>query len=77
MAGMQPAVTLTIAEAAALLDPPMSVHQLRHAIAAIRLQPSGVHRTGQSGRPSARYDAAELMRLHAALTPWLAPRVGD
>lgn len=67
-----PAVTLTLAEAATMLDPPVSERQLRAIVAALRWQPSGVRYTGRAGRPAPRYDAAELMRLHAALAPWLA-----
>lgn len=73
---MPAAVTLTLAEAAAVLDPPISERQLRAIVAALRWQPAGHHRTGQAGRPAARYDAAELMKLHAALAPWLTRHAG-
>ena len=64
-------VALTIGETAALLDPPLSEHQLRVIIRALRIPPAGVRRTGHTGHPQHTYDAGELMRLHAALTPWL------
>lgn len=73
---MPAAVTLTLAEAAAMLDPPITTRQLRAIVAALGWQPCGHRRTGQAGRPAARYDAAELMRLHAALAPWLAGNAG-
>jgi len=71
--GAMPAttVTLTLSEAAAMLDPPMTERQLRAIVAALHWQPSGQRRDGRPGRPAARYDAADLMRLHDALTPWL------
>ena len=70
--GAMPAVTLTLAEAAMVLDPPVSERQLRAIVAALHREPSGHRRNGRAGRPAARYDAAEIMKLHAALAPWLA-----
>ena len=66
-------VTLTLGEAAAMLDPPVTARQLRAIIAALHWQPAGQRRDGRPGRPAARYNAADLMRLHAALAPWLVP----
>jgi hypothetical protein len=72
MDAMAASPAFTLAEAAAILDPPISERQLRAIVAALRLEPCGQRRDGRSGRPAARYPAAELMRLHAALAPWLA-----
>jgi hypothetical protein len=69
---MPATVTLTLAEAAQVLDPPVSERQLRAIVGALGWRPCGHRRTGQAGRPAARYDAGELMKLHAALAPWLA-----
>lgn len=73
---MPATVTLTLAEAAQVLDPPVSERQLRAIVAALRLQPCGQRRDGRPGRPAARYDATEILRLHAALAPWLASGSG-
>lgn len=63
---------LTLAEAAALLEPPVTEYQLRHIIRQLPgITPAGVRRAGHIGRPEHTYDAGEIMRLHAALTPWL------
>ena len=66
-------VALTIPEAAAsgLLVPPLSEHQLRVIIRALRIPPAGVRRTGCTGHPQHTYDWAELARLHSAISPWL------
>lgn len=61
----------TLDEAAALLDPPMSVEQLRHLVQAAALQPVGTRRTGRRGRPAPTYSTAALLRAHAALAPLL------
>jgi hypothetical protein len=63
--GAMPAVTLTLTEAATLLDPPMTKRQLRRAITQAGLQPSGSRYTGRAGRPELRYDATALLRIHA------------
>jgi hypothetical protein len=73
---MPAAVTLTLAEAAAVLDPPISERQLRAIVGALRWQPLGQRRDGRPGRPAARYDAGEILKLHAALAPWLAGNGG-
>jgi len=72
MDAMVQAVTLTLAEAAAILEPPVTERQLRAIITALAWQPSGHQHTGRSGRPAARYDATRLMLLHAALAPFNA-----
>jgi len=66
-----PGPALTITEACAVLEPPMTVTQLRDIISALDWQPVGYRHTGRAGRPMPAYDAAEIMKLHAALTPWL------
>jgi hypothetical protein len=67
---MRAAVTLTLAEAAQVLDPPLSERQLRDIVRALCWEPDTVRRTGRPGKPVAAYDAARLMKLHAALIPF-------
>jgi hypothetical protein len=64
-------VALTIDEVITLLDPPISRRQLADLIAALHIQPVGNRWRSGRGRPALTYDAAELMRLHAAIAPWL------
>ena len=64
-------VALTLAEASTLLDPPMTERQLREIVRALRWQPAGTRRTGRAGHPTLAYDSADILRLHAALVPWL------
>ncbi len=68
---MPAAVTLTLSEAAQVLDPPMTERQLRQIITALGWQPGEWRRTGRIGHPFPAYPAADLMRLHAALVPFL------
>lgn len=63
-------VALTLAEAATLLDPPMSEHQLRVIVRALRWRPAGTRPSGRAGHPPLTYDAARLMALHRALLPF-------
>jgi hypothetical protein len=63
--------TWTLEEAAQLLDPPMSVEQLRHLVQAAGLQPAGARRTGRRGRPAPTYSSTALLRAHAAIAPLL------
>lgn len=72
---MAAAIMLTVDEAASLLDPAMDEKQLRTIIRALRIQPAGWQHHGGRGHPVARYDAAEIFRLHSALAPWLATPV--
>jgi hypothetical protein len=65
-----PGAALTVAEAAAWLDPPITARQLGELITTLRVAHAG-RRPSTGGRPPQVYDAAELMRLHAAVTPWL------
>lgn len=70
-------VALTIDEMITLLDPPITRRQLADVIAALRIQPVGKRWRSSRGRPALTYDAAELMRLHAAISPWLVARAGE
>jgi len=70
MDAMAAAVTLTLAEAAPLLDPPMTEQQLQAIVRALGWHPDGHRYTGRAGRPTARYDATRLMQLHAAVAPF-------
>ena len=63
--------TLTLAEAAAWLDPPLTPGQLHAIIKALGIVPAGSRPNGGPGRPQATYHAATLMRLHAAIIPFL------
>jgi len=69
---MASAVSLTLAEASQVLDPPLSERQLRQIVHALGWMPAGHRYTGRAGRPAPEYDATEILRLHAALAPWLA-----
>lgn len=68
---MPATVTLTLAEAAQVLDPPMTEQQLRKIVRALGWQAADQRRTGKPGHPAPAYPAAGLMRLHAALVPFL------
>ncbi len=68
---MAPAVAFTLAEAATVLDPPMTERQLRRIVTALGWEPDGHRYTGKDGRPPACYDATRLLKLHAALVPFL------
>jgi hypothetical protein len=68
---MVQAVALTLAEAAAVLEPPMAEQQLRQIVTALGWQPSGWRPRGGRGHPWPEYDAAQIIRLHAALLPFL------
>lgn len=68
-------VALTIAEATAILNPPVTERQLRAIIRALHIPPAGTRRNGHIGHPQHTYDAGEILRLHAALTPWLGERI--
>jgi len=68
---MRAAVTLTLAEAAALLEPPLTEAQLRAIIRALGWKPDGHRPSGPSGgRPAAAYDATRLLKLHEVLAPF-------
>lgn len=61
----------TVEDATALLDPAMSVEQVRALIRAAGIQPAGHRRTGRRGRPAETYDAEVILQAHAALVPFL------
>lgn len=63
--------TWTAEDAAAILDPPMSVEQVRALIRACGLRPVGTRHTGRRGRPAELYDSAALLRAHAGIAPFL------
>ena len=64
-------VALTLAEAAKVLNPPLTERQLRQIITALGMQPSGARHDGRPGHPRATYNASEILRLHAAVAPFL------
>jgi len=63
---------MTLAEAAPLLDPPVTAEQLMRVIAQLPgLLPVGTRAHGKPGPPWLVYDLDVLMELHAALARWL------
>ena len=64
---MAETVTLTLSEAGEILEPAID---LAPVIKALRWQPDGYRHTGRAGRPAPCYEAAKLLRLHAALVPF-------
>lgn len=68
---MPPDVAITLAEASGFLDPFVSEEQLRLLIKALRIPKAGARHTGRAGHPENTYDAAELLRLHSDVAPWL------
>ena len=71
MGTMPAALTFTVAEACTVLNPPLTENQLRELIHALGWKPDGWRRTGRSGHPFPTYRAEELLRLHAAVVPFL------
>lgn len=67
-------VTLTLREAAQVLDPPFTTYQLRLIVRALHWKPAGYRHTGRAGKPTAAYSAARILRLHAALLPFAEKR---
>jgi hypothetical protein len=63
---------MTVAEFAAVLQPPVTEDRLRAMIKVAAIMPAQWRRTGKQGHPHPEYDYAAVARLHAALTPWLA-----
>ena len=62
---------VTLPEAAAILQPPITAAQLRAFVTALHIQAVGHRHTGRPGHPYPVYPWGELSALHAALTPWL------
>jgi hypothetical protein len=56
---------LTVEELAVLLDPPMTVTQIRALISLIKLRACGSRVNGRPGRPVSEYDAGIVMAAHA------------
>lgn len=65
-------VEFTLAEAATVLDPPLTEAQLRVIVRALGWQPDGWQHPG-TGRshPVACYSAARILALHGALMPYI------
>lgn len=63
--------TWTAEDAANLLDPPMTLEEVRALIRATRLTPVGTRHTGRRGRPADVYDSATILRAHTAIAPLL------
>jgi len=62
----------TLEEAAAWLDPPVTVRQLTAMVGALPgLKPVGRRSRGGPGRPALLYSADDLIELHAAIVRWL------
>jgi hypothetical protein len=70
---MAAAVTFTLAEAASILQPPLTERQLRQIITALGWPAAGHRRNGRRGHPTRTYDSAGILALHAALAPFIAP----
>ena len=62
---------LTLAEAATILNPPITERDLRAIVRALHWQPTGHRSNGRPGHPWPLYDAEQIMKLHGALSPWL------
>ena len=71
MGTVQTTVALTLAEAAMVLDPPMAEQQLRAIVTALGWQQEGWRQRATRGHPFPTYDAEQILRLHAALVPFL------
>ena len=66
------AVPLTLDEFAGYADPAISEAQLTAIIGALpRFVKVSSRRSGQPGRPKAKYSDTDLMDLHAAIAKWL------
>ena len=64
-------VDFTLAEASEILNPPLTERQLRDLVRLASLKPAGTRKNGHRGRPRPTYDAADLLKLHAVLAPFL------
>jgi hypothetical protein len=66
---------LTLAEAARWLDPPIPLLTLRRLVARnSQVQPVGLSRTGNAGKPARTYRLSHLLALHAK---WFRGEVDD
>lgn len=65
--------SLTLYELVDLLDPPMTLEEVKALIKYIRLRPCGQRINGQRGRPLSEYDAAILMAAHADMVRHVQP----
>ena len=66
------AVPLTLDEFAGYADPAITEAQLTAIIGALPgFTKVSSRRSGQPGRPKAKYSADDLMLLHAAVAQWL------
>jgi hypothetical protein len=64
-------LAFTLAEACEVLEPKWTEPQLRAVIRALGWQPAGKRYTGKGGHPFDTWDMAQVMRLHAALVPFM------
>jgi hypothetical protein len=64
-------VEFTLAEVCEILDPPVTERQLRRIVNALGWQPDGTRRDGRRGRPHSTYRVERILKLHAALMPFL------
>ncbi len=65
-------VLLTLREAAAEMDPPMTEKQLAGLVHVVGLRPCGFRRTRTAGRPARTYPMAALYKIHRQVAPLLA-----
>lgn len=63
---------LTLAEASSVMRPYLTEEQFRQLIKTLGIKPTGTRRLGNRGRPHDTYDYATLLRLHAALVPFIS-----
>ena len=68
---MATALAFTLAEAATVLDPPMTEQQLRAIVTALGWPQEGWRRRATRGHPFPTYDAQQILGLHGALVPFL------
>lgn len=63
----------TLAEVAAVLQPPLTERQLYDIIHALGWKAAGTRKlgVGHRGRPYSTYPADELLKLHKALVPFI------
>lgn len=65
----------TVDDAAALLDPPMTVEEVRALIIVVGLPAAGTRPAGRKGgRPAKTYRQTDVLKAHAAVASLLAER---